>query len=151
MNVQFRRILLATDFSPLSAAATDYACEIADRFDAELHIIHTLEYHLEATPVFELGLAMSTYIQESRTAAQESLGKVLDGEWAAKHRVVFAILDGTPKTEIVQYASQEKCDLIVLSTHGRTGLTHVLMGSVAEYVVRTSPCPVMTIRPVASR
>ena len=57
------------------------------------------------------------------------------------------MLEGSPKAEIVRYARAENIDLIVISTHGRTGLAHMLIGSVAETVVRTSPCPVLTVRP----
>jgi universal stress protein A len=65
--------------------------------------------------------------------------------------VIRAVVDGSPKVEIIQYARKQNIDLIVLSTHGRTGLTHVLVGSVAETVVRTAPCPVLTVRPETHR
>jgi len=61
--------------------------------------------------------------------------------------VIHAVVEGSPKVEIIAYARKHDIDLIVLSTHGRTGLTHVIMGSVAESVVRTAPCPVLTMRP----
>jgi universal stress protein A len=57
------------------------------------------------------------------------------------------VVEGSPKAEIVRYARKQDIDLIVLATHGRTGLSHVLMGSVAESIVRTAPCPVLTVRP----
>lgn len=147
-TMQLCKIILATDFSPLSSAATNYACEFAAKFGAELHVVHTLDYHPGNTPMFEMGLAVNLPVKESRAAAQKAIEKVLDPSWQSSNKVVFAILDGSPKSEIIQYARKEKCDLIVMATHGRTGLGHVLMGSVAETVVRTAPCPVMTVRPV---
>jgi universal stress protein A len=147
MTIRLQKILLPTDFSDYSAAATQYACELATRFDAELHLLHTLETHLASTPAFGMGLALTKYISESRAAAEKSLAGVLDPKWAAGRKVVNAIVEGSPKVEIIAYARKHNIDLIVLSTHGRTGLAHVLMGSVAENVVRTAPCPVLTVRP----
>ena len=146
MAIQLKRILLPTDFSDYSAAATKYACELAIRFHAELHLLHALEIR-STTPAFGMGLAMPSYTHESQAAVEKAMTSVLDSEWPAERRVVRAIVEGSPKVEIIQYARQHDIDLIVLATHGRTGLSHVLMGSVAEAVVRTAPCPVLTVRP----
>jgi universal stress protein A len=149
MTIRLQKILLPTDFSDYAATATQYACELATRFDAELHILHTLETHPASTPAFVMGLALPTYIHEFRTAAEKSIAGVLDPQWSKGRTVIPAVLEGSPKVEIVRYARQQNIDLIVLATHGRTGLAHVLMGSVAESVVRTAPCPVLTVRPEA--
>ncbi len=147
MNIRIQKILLPTDFSKDSIGATKYACELATQFDAELHLLHTLEHHYSSTPEFGLGLALPTYITESKLVAEEKLANVIDSAWSANRIVVQSVVEGSPDVEIVRYASKENIDLIVLSTHGRTGLSHVLIGSVAESVVRTAPCPVLTIRP----
>jgi universal stress protein A len=147
MTIRLQKILLPTDFSNYSAAATKYACELATRFDAELYLLHTLEAHLASAPEFEMGLALPKYLKESRAAAEKSLAGVLDTKWSAGRTVIHAVVEGSPKVEIVRYARKEIIDLIVLATHGRTGLAHVIMGSVAETVVRTAPCPVLTVRP----
>ena len=147
MTIRLQRILLPTDFSTYSAAATKYACEMAARFDSELHILHTLEHHLTSTPGFAAGLALPTYIDESRADAEKRLAGVLDSKWSAGRKVIQSVVKGSPKQEIVRYAGKANIDLIVLSTHGRTGLSHVMLGSVAETVVRTAPCPVLTVRP----
>jgi nucleotide-binding universal stress UspA family protein len=147
MAIEFKRILLPTDFSTYSATATAYACELVTRFDAELHLLHTLEVHLAATPGFGMGLALPQYTHESRAAAEKALAGVLDPPWAAGRKVVPAVVEGSPKVEIVRYARTHEIDLIVLATHGRSGLAQVLIGSVAESVVRTAPCPVLTVRP----
>ena len=139
--------MLPTDFSGYAATATKYACELATKFDAELHLLHTLEVHLSSTPGFALGLALPQYVHESRAAAEKALAGVLDPRWAAGRKVVRAVVEGSPKVEIVRYARTQEIDVIVLATHGRTGLAHVLIGSVAESVVRTAPCPVLTVRP----
>ena len=147
MTIRLQKILLPTDFSNYSAAATKYACELATKFDAELHLLHLRESHLASAPEFEMGLALPTYTKEYRAAAEKSLAGVLDPSWSASRTVIQAIVQGSPKMEIVRYARKENIDLIVLATHGRTGLAHVIMGSVAETVVRTAPCPVLTVRP----
>lgn len=147
MAIRLQRILLPTDFSSYSAAATKYACELAMKFDAELHLLHTLEIHLTSTPEFVMGLALPQYVSESKAAAEKSLARVLDPKWSGGRTVVQAVVEGSPKVEIIQYARKQNIDLIVLATHGRTGLPHVIMGSVAETVVRTAPCPVLTVRP----
>ena len=147
MTIRIQKILLPTDFSNYSAAATKYACELATKFDAELHLLHTLETHLASTPNFGFGLDLPKYVSESKAAAEKSLAGVLDPKWSAGRNVVMAVVEGSPKVEIIRYARKQNMDLIVLSTHGRTGLAHVIMGSVAETVVRTAPCPVLTVRP----
>jgi universal stress protein A len=147
MTIRIQRILLPTDFSRYSAAATTYACELATKFDAELHILHVLETHLISTPSFGMGLDLPRYLSESKAAAEKSFTGVLDPKWSAGRTVIPAVVEGSPKVEIIGYARKHKIDLIVLATHGRSGLAHVLMGSVAEAVVRTAPCPVLTVRP----
>jgi nucleotide-binding universal stress UspA family protein len=147
MAIEIKRILLPTDFSNYSATATEYACELVKKFDAELHLLHALEVHLASTPEFAMGLAIPTYLHESRAAAEKRLTKLLDPRWSVGRKVVHAVLEGSPKVEIVRYARAREIDLIVLATHGRSGLTHVIIGSVAETVVRTAPCPVLTVRP----
>lgn len=147
MSIQIQRILLPTDFSTYSATATKYACELATKFGAELHLLHALEIHLASTPAFGMGLALPNYINESRNAAEKAMTSVLDPQWSAGRTIVHALVDGSPKVEIVGYARKHDIDLIVLATHGRSGLSHVIIGSVAESVVRTAPCPVLTVRP----
>jgi nucleotide-binding universal stress UspA family protein len=145
--IEIKRILLPTDFSAYSATATKYACELATKFDAELHLLHALEVHLSSIPGFGMGLALPQYVHESRAAAEKALAGVLDPQWAVGRKVVQAVVEGSPKVEIVRYARTNEIDVIALATHGRTGLAHVLIGSVAESVVRTAPCPVLTVHP----
>jgi len=146
MTIRLKRILLPTDFSLYSAGATGYACELAARFDAELHVLHVLELHLASTPDFGLGLALPRYISESRAAAERVMDGIPDRGWSEGRTVIRSVAEGSPKMEIVRYAAANDIDLIVLSTHGRTGLSHMMLGSVAEGVVRTAPCPVLTVR-----
>jgi nucleotide-binding universal stress UspA family protein len=147
MTIRLQKILLPTDFSSYSAAATPYASELAMKFDAELHLLHTLELHPASMPGYAEILTIPQYFSEYRAAAEKNLASVLDPKWSVGRRVVQAVIEGSPKVEIVQYARKQNIDLIVLATHGRSGLAHLIMGSVAETVVRTAPCPVLTVRP----
>ncbi len=145
--IQLARILLPTDFSEFSARATRYACALAEQFGSELHVLHVLETIESMAPDFGMGLALPGRIVESKRAAEKALDGVVDTNWAAGRSIVKATVEGTPFLEIIRYAKQHDIDLIVVGTHGRSGLVHVLMGSVAEKVVRKAPCPVLTVRP----
>jgi nucleotide-binding universal stress UspA family protein len=144
--IELKRILLPTDFSEQSGEATRYACALAEQFGAELHVVHVLEYHPGA-PTFGGGIAVSTLVEESKSAAEKGLQKVIDPNWEKGRQVVRATVSGAPFVEIIRYAKEHEIDMIVMGTHGRSGLVHVLLGSVAERVVRKSPCPVLTVRP----
>ena len=145
--LKLNRILLPTDFSSYSQEATQYACGFVEKFDAQLHLMHVLEKLPSTTPAFGGGLALSSYVKESRQAAEKAMSQILDPDWHESHEVVCSIEEGTPFLAILRYAKQNDIDLIVMGTHGHSGLAHVLMGSVAERVVRKASCPVLTVRP----
>lgn len=145
--IHLQRLLLPTDFSDYARAAVDYACTLAEKFHAELHLVHVLETHISTIPQMSMAFAMPQYSEEARQAADKTLHEYLDAEWVKNQHVLHAVLKGEPFLEIIRYAREKDIDMIVLATHGRTGLAHVLMGSVAEKVVRMAPCPVLTVRP----
>ncbi len=141
--ITLERILLPTDFSECSARARSYACELARRFTAEVHLLHV------ASPITVPGYVGP--LPEELLRAEENARRELD-EWddpsfEQAKAVVRSVLTGTPFVEIVRYARERNVDLIVMGTHGRSGLTQALIGSVAEKVVRKAPCPVLTVRP----
>jgi nucleotide-binding universal stress UspA family protein len=149
IEIQLRRILSATDFSTNAKLALEYACGLADKFQAELHILHVLPVivnQLVADPYAAYGLP-ADFEDRVRASAEKALSELPDPSWAGHPCVVRELRRGSPFVEIVQYARENHMDLIVLGTHGRSGLTHMLLGSVAERVVRTAGCPVLTIRP----
>ena len=139
------RILLPTDFSELSSHATKYACALAEQFAAELHVLHV--YEKFTLPESSLGVDWTLVLAEAKQAAERQMAEVLGGLWRADRPVVKAFVEGTPFVEIIRYAKEHDIDLIVLGTHGRSGIAHMLIGSVAEKVVRKAPCPVLTVRP----
>lgn len=145
--IELKRILVPTDFSEFSQQAVRYGCELANRFSADLHLLHIAQ---DAYPVIPeagmLTVSQGDYMARVIEIATKMLGDVPDSSLYSRP-VTRAVEVGVPFVEIVRYARDRQMDLIVMSTHGRTGLVHMLMGSVAEKVVRKAPCPVLTIRP----
>ena len=145
MNVQ--RILFPTDFSDHSKAAEKSACDLADQFGAELHVLHVLHDPLLTMPMTAAALLVPPQSLDNEiTYAEEEIQKVPPTVWASGKRVVRAVRAGTTFDTIVRYAQENAIDLIVIGTHGRTGLPHVLLGSIAERVVQHAPCSVLTVR-----
>jgi nucleotide-binding universal stress UspA family protein len=143
--MEIRRILAPTDFSEPSKQAIAYAFELAQTFEAQLVLLHVVDlppYPIEGLPPSQLG---GTFLEELEQQAASDLAQVLAKE--AEVKVVRRVVAGIPYRKIVEIAADEKVDLIVMATHGRTGFSHLFMGSVAERVVRTVSCPVLTIRP----
>jgi universal stress protein A len=146
--IDLKRILFPTDFSECGRAAEKYAQAFSERFGAELHVLHVLSDIMMTMP--EPGSALSlpqNYLGEMKQEAERALNKILPDATKAGLRVVRATRMGNAFVEIVSYAEERSIDLIVVGTHGRGGLMHMLLGSVAEKVVRKSPCPVLTVRP----
>lgn len=145
--IKLQRILCPTDFSEFSHKSIHYGCELAKAFDAELHLLHALQDYNAIAPATGESFAMFTdWLPRLTKEAQERLAKLPGPEWDTRLRVHRATSVGGAVDEIAKYAKEHDIDLIVQSTHGRTGLKHFLMGSVAESVVRYAPCPVLTVR-----
>jgi nucleotide-binding universal stress UspA family protein len=146
--IKLERILVPTDLSEFSHHALRYGCEFANRFNAELHLLNVVQDVVALVP--EPGMAFPApgeYMAELRDASRQALDKLPESGWLTGGRIVREVRVGTPFVEIVRYARDLNCDLIVIGTHGRSGLAHVLLGSTAEKVVRKAPCPVLTVRP----
>jgi nucleotide-binding universal stress UspA family protein len=145
--IDLRHILAPTDFSPPSDHALKYAAALAEKFGAELVLLHVVQ---------DLG----TFYPDPAMAAP-AIGGGLDQLTAAVHagfdRAIEEhhlqrlaprreVREGAAAAEIVRFAAEAKTDLIVMGTHGRTGLAHVVLGSVTEKVIREAPCPVLAVR-----
>lgn len=143
-----QRILFPTDFSELSQAAEKSACDMADKFGAELHVLHVLHDFFLIMPQTAAALLIPPKaLDDVINHAEVEIQKVPPMAWASGKKVVRVVRIGTTHDTIVQYANENAIDLIVLGTHGRTGLPHVLLGSVAERVVQHASCSVLTVRP----
>jgi nucleotide-binding universal stress UspA family protein len=143
-----KNILVATDFSECSDAALRYGRALARQFGARLHVLHVVETVLADS----LGVyGYASVVPELQLELEESDRKRLESLISADDRQMLQATTtlcsfDTPAHAIDDYARSEKVDLIVIGTHGRRGLSHLVLGSVAEKVVRTAPCPVLTVR-----
>lgn len=144
----FTRILVPTDFSPPSDAALEYARLLAAKFGASLHLLHVVD-----DPTASSAFVADSYapagpdLQETFLSdARQRLASLLSHAERDSCDTTTAAAIGVPAATIVDVAAASGVSLIVMGTHGRTGLAHLLMGSVAEQVVRTAPCPVLTVR-----
>jgi glycine betaine transporter len=139
--VSWKRILVPTDFSEASAAAIHQGVELARTFRADLLLLNVGDQAAEMATEFPIGLDASL-----ADAQRERLLKVLTPSVQAELCAEFLVAEGSPAAEIVRCALDHEVDLIVMGTHGRGGVSHALLGSVAERVVRTAPCPVLVVR-----
>ncbi|OHB71466.1 MAG: hypothetical protein A2W17_08550 [Planctomycetes bacterium RBG_16_41_13] len=147
--ITINNILCPVDYSIYSEKALAYAIELATRFQAKLHLLHVLDIRFLDVNNPELPYIPVTanIISEETIAMLKSrLLKSVSDETQGKISVEAIVIQGVPFTEIIRTARESNIDLIVIGTHGRTGLAHAVMGSVAEKVVRKAPCPVLTIR-----
>jgi nucleotide-binding universal stress UspA family protein len=150
--IEIKRILAPTDFSAHAEGALRYACALADRLGADLHVLHVLSEIVPTGPDPLLMPVMPPqFYQDDEERAAKTLETAIDPSWGQPRGLARAVRWGTPAEAIVDYAAEQKADLIVIATHGRTGLSHVLLGSVAERIVREAPCPVLTIRDTGRR
>ena len=145
-----KRILIPVDFSKPSLKALDYAAELARRRrpKPQLIVLHVVEpvYYPAVGEMYGVGLDLGSVYDEIQRAARAQVARLAASLRRRGATARGLTCTGTAAQAIVETAGKLKADLIVLSTHGRTGLSHVVMGSVAERVVRTAPCAVMTVR-----
>jgi nucleotide-binding universal stress UspA family protein len=141
----FEKILVPTDFSPHAQEAVRYAAGVSHRFDASLTVVHVYDvtpYVLpETVPLYDtyqLGQLREEFQRQLETVRQLA-------ERSGARQVDARLLQGSPFAEILRFAEEQQFGLIVMGTHGRTGLAHLLLGSVTEKVLRKAPCPVLTV------
>jgi len=147
--ITLKKILVATDFGEPSEAALAYGRELARTFGASLTIVHVADNILtRAYGADGIALIADPELQvQLEVAAQQQVdGLIFDEDRKTLKASGVILTSNTPSAAIVSYARDEAFDLIVMGTHGRGAVAHLLMGSVAERVVRLAPCPVLTVR-----
>jgi nucleotide-binding universal stress UspA family protein len=144
--IAMKNVMVATDFGEAADAALRYGRELAGRFGATLHVVHVVETSY-------VGVGVETYIPvlpdvdgELEEGARRRLNGLLESVGNGPRTIPAVLPSSVPSVAIMDYARAHDIDLIVMGTHGRSGLAHLVMGSVAERVVREAPCPVLTIK-----
>jgi nucleotide-binding universal stress UspA family protein len=147
MAATITHILVPTDFSDTADAALDYGKMLAAKFGASVHLVHVF-----SDPYVLPAYAPDVYSEVPAVLREEALRDV-DQELTKRRDagddsvpIVTATVTGLTAKELVRYATEHEIDLIVMGTHGRHGIAHLILGSVAEHIVRTAPCPVLTVR-----
>ncbi|MFG0335556.1 MAG: universal stress protein, partial [Maioricimonas sp. JB049] len=137
--IRLKSLLWPTDFSDCARQAQKYALAFAEQFDAHLHLLHVIREPSVDVPEFGMGLAFPAYVEnlpkrlaELENQSIEKLTHSVPEHWQEGRHVTIAVKQGPPFMEIIRYAKEHETDMIVLGTHGRSALTHVLLGSVAE-------------------
>lgn len=141
-----KRVLAPTDFSGGAESAVQWAISLRDAYGAEVVILHVVDLGLAGAASLPTGMAAATafsqMVDAMRSEAREGMQKL-----ATRYpQVKTVVREGSPRSTILEVAKEVGADLIVMGTHGRTGLAHIFFGSVAEYVVRHSRIPVLTVR-----
>ncbi|MGE5699508.1 MAG: universal stress protein [Deltaproteobacteria bacterium] len=142
----FSKILLPTDFSDCSAEAARVARLLAERFGSRVLVLHVLDEPAALDPMFRGDVPLELLRNRMEQFAQESMDAFLASHFLGFENFDTALSSGIPYREIISKARESGAGLIVIGTHGRTGMEHVLFGSTAEKVVRVAPCPVLSVR-----
>ena len=145
--ITLKSILVPTDFSKQSQSAIRYGIEFAQKFGAKLHVLHVVQDVAIFLP--EMGFinpSTVSSIEPILQAAGKSLADFLEPYKHNKIELISHCQEGNPLDEIISLATDENIDLIILGTHGHKGLAHLFLGSLAETLVRKSPCPVLSLR-----
>jgi universal stress protein A len=141
------KILVPTDFSDASEAALKYACGLADQMNAGLCILHTVEDPYQLGTYSDYYTPPPEFAERIERQASANLQGVLTPEQRERYRATLVLSHGAPAHEILKYLHEHKdVGLVVMATHGRGGVARLMMGSVADKVLRAAPCPVLVIR-----
>jgi nucleotide-binding universal stress UspA family protein len=143
---QFSTILFATDFSENSEHAFEYAHSLADKFASRLVLIHVINEPVDLRGFYVPHISFENLEKEIAESAEKMMEKFCAEKMKGFTNYEKVVISGVPHEEIVNKATESGAELIVLGTHGRKGLDHLLFGSTAERVVRNASCPVLTVR-----
>jgi nucleotide-binding universal stress UspA family protein len=146
MGTDIKKVLVPIDFSDYSKSALKYATDFAQNFNAEMFLVYVVEPVIYP-PDFSMGqIAIPSVNVEWDIKAKAELDKLAGSEIPDTIKVQTIIKTGKPFWEIIETAADEDVDIIIIATHGHSGMEHILFGSTAEKVVRKAPCPVLTLR-----
>ena len=145
--INIKAIVVATDFSEPAETALDYGRNFARAFAAKLHLVHVANDLAASAPVSEIPMDLTKVQAQLDAEAQASLDAAITEDDQRSLTVEKVLLtSGTPSRAILDYATDIRADIIIVGTHGRGGLAEFFLGSVAQKIVRSAPCPVLTVR-----
>jgi nucleotide-binding universal stress UspA family protein len=144
--MQIKTVLFPTDFSQGARAAMDYAVSLAQDYKAKLILLYVIQDISIAEWYIPSSISAADLVEDMQKSAEQEMDKWGSEVGANVAMVERIVTRGVPFVEIIRIAKEQNADLIVIGTHGRTGIDHMLFGSTAEKVVRKSPCPVLTVR-----
>jgi universal stress protein A len=144
--LSFNVIVVPTDFSDHSLRALAYAIGLAESFAAEVKIVYVNEPSLQVSDMAWVGVDERSLKDERTREARRNMEHIVSNQIPAGVRATAEVRSGDAVEEIIAYAREANADLIVMATHGRGGLSHILMGSTAEHVIRKALCPVLTLK-----
>ena len=146
MMKPFKKILIAIDFSENSNYAFDYALMLARQFDAEITVLHVINEPIDLRGFYVPHISFEQLEKEIEAGAETIMEKFCQEKMEGYCNYRTSIVNGIPYEEIIRKGKEIDASLIVLGTHGRTGLDHIIFGSTAERVVRSAASPVLSIR-----
>src|SRR5437899_1098204 len=142
--IDLHRILVPTDFSKHSQVALNYATAFAEKFGAELYLLHVVQdLALFIPDMVTVTPPLGPTVEQLTAAVRAAFDRLVEENKLDRFPLHREVREGTPFYEIIRYGKENDIDLIVMGTHGHSGLAHMLLGSVAEKVVRKAPCPVL--------
>ncbi len=151
-QVKINVILVPVDFSEYMEQVVGYAASLARRFGSTLKLLHVVQIPILPEAINWMGAGVPTAVETGIAedlvkTAKQNLNKLKQSNQVQDLPIEIIVAEGVPFVEIIRMVGQEQADLVVMGSHGRTGISHLLMGSVAEKVVRKAPCPVLCIKP----
>jgi nucleotide-binding universal stress UspA family protein len=142
----FKKILFPTDFSDGSAASAAYVRDLAEKYGSRVYLVHVIYDIAKASGWYVPSIDMEKFYAELRESTQEEMEKFASENLGGLGEVETAVITGVPADGVLEFVEENGIDLIVMGTHGRSGIDRVLFGSTASKVVRHAPCPVLTVR-----
>jgi len=141
-----KKILFPVDFSSNSYQVADHVISFARKFDAHIYLIHVLECLVPLQGFYIPHISVETLEEDLKKAADKKMEEFIHKKMQDSRAITSQVIIGIPHVEILKMAQEQGIDMIIMGTHGWTGLEHVIFGSVAGKVVRKAPCPVLTVR-----